>query len=70
LQNCYSAINFKDIMLATGRISAETITTDRIEQECMIGFEFAGLDPKYLRFQSNTTRFYDNLLKGGAESWE
>jgi hypothetical protein len=50
LQNYYSAINFKDIMLATGRISAETITTDRIEQE--------------------TTRFYDNLLKGGAESWE
>jgi fatty acid synthase len=51
LQNYYSAINFKDIMLATGRISAETITTDRIEQECLIGFEFAGLDPKYLSFQ-------------------
>jgi fatty acid synthase len=46
LQNYYSAINFKDIMLASGRISAEAITTDRIEQECLIGIEFAGLDPK------------------------
>jgi fatty acid synthase len=46
LQNYYSAINFKDIMLASGRISAEAITTDRIEQECLIGIEFAGLDRK------------------------
>jgi hypothetical protein len=33
-------------MLASGRISAEAITSDRIEQECLIGMEFAGLDPK------------------------
>jgi hypothetical protein len=33
-------------MLATGRISAEVFTTDRIEQDYLIGCEFAGLDPK------------------------
>jgi hypothetical protein len=33
-------------MLASGRISAEAITTDRIEQECLIGIEFAGIDPR------------------------
>ncbi|KAH0813343.1 hypothetical protein GEV33_009449 [Tenebrio molitor] len=46
IYNYYSAINFKDIMLASGRISAEPGTNDRIEQKCVIGFEFAGLDPK------------------------
>jgi hypothetical protein len=54
-------------MLATGRISAEPFMTDRIEEECLIGFEFAGLDPKYLSFQSNTTGLYDLLIQGGAE---
>ncbi|KAJ3619939.1 hypothetical protein MTP99_003942 [Tenebrio molitor] len=46
IYNYYSAINFKDIMLASSRISADPVMTDRIEQKCLIGFEFAGLDPK------------------------
>ncbi|CAG2120446.1 unnamed protein product, partial [Medioppia subpectinata] len=37
----YSALNFKDIMLATGRLQSESPTG---ETECLIGFEFAGRD--------------------------
>ncbi|EFA05204.2 fatty acid synthase [Tribolium castaneum] len=39
----YCAINFKDIMTASGRI---TLTMDRISQENMEGFEFSGVDSK------------------------
>lgn len=38
----YSALNFRDIMTATGRISVETVARGRINQECVQGFEFSG----------------------------
>ncbi|CAG9820290.1 unnamed protein product [Phaedon cochleariae] len=40
----YSALNFRDIMTASGRISNDVITGERIEQECVQGFEFSGID--------------------------
>ena len=44
LQTYCTAINFRDIMTALGRISADIITKDRIQQECVQGFEFTGRD--------------------------
>ncbi|XP_030748833.1 fatty acid synthase-like isoform X2 [Sitophilus oryzae] len=38
----YAALNFRDVMSATGRINVDTITRDRREQECVQGFEFSG----------------------------
>lgn len=40
----YSSLNFKDIMLATGKLMPETVTEDREQSDCLIGFEFSGID--------------------------
>lgn len=40
----YASINFRDIMLATGRLAVEVFGTNRLEQECILGFEFAGVN--------------------------
>ncbi|KAJ3652394.1 hypothetical protein Zmor_018363 [Zophobas morio] len=40
----YSSINFKDIMASTGRITPEILDPHRLGQECLIGFEFSGID--------------------------
>lgn len=42
----YASINFRDVMLATGRLSAEVIGTNRLDQECILGFEYAGINKK------------------------
>lgn len=42
----YASINFRDVMLATGRLSSEVFGTNRIDQECILGFEFAGVNKK------------------------
>jgi fatty acid synthase len=34
----YASLNFKDVMLATGKISADVFVESRIEQECVLGF--------------------------------
>ncbi|CAH1408431.1 unnamed protein product [Nezara viridula] len=40
----FTALNFRDVMLATGKLAAEVIVTDRKAQSCVIGFEFGGID--------------------------
>lgn len=42
----YASINFRDVMLATGRLSAEVIGTNRLDQECILGFEYSGINKK------------------------
>ncbi|XP_017771571.1 PREDICTED: fatty acid synthase-like [Nicrophorus vespilloides] len=44
VHNYCCAINFRDIMTATGRIQNDVITRNRLEQECVQGFEFSGVD--------------------------
>jgi fatty acid synthase, animal type len=39
----YAALNFRDVMLATGKISAEIFVDNRMESECVLGLEFAGV---------------------------
>ncbi|XP_076644466.1 fatty acid synthase [Halictus rubicundus] len=40
----YSSLNFRDVMLATGKLTPETISQTRKLNECLIGFEFSGID--------------------------
>lgn len=42
----YTSINFRDVMTASGRISNDMITRDRIEQYNVQGFEFSGRDAR------------------------
>ncbi|XP_051154827.1 fatty acid synthase [Leptopilina boulardi] len=42
----YAPLNFRDVMLATGKLAAEVVAKTRQLQECVIGFEYAGIDTK------------------------
>ncbi|KAJ4448693.1 hypothetical protein ANN_00083 [Periplaneta americana] len=39
----YSALNFRDVMTATGRISPALVGKTRFDQECVQGLEFSGI---------------------------
>ncbi|XP_076014659.1 fatty acid synthase [Genypterus blacodes] len=41
----YSSLNFRDIMLATGKLPPDAIPGDLARQHCMLGMEFSGRDP-------------------------
>ncbi|XP_073540254.1 fatty acid synthase [Phyllobates terribilis] len=41
----YSSLNFRDIMLATGKLLPDAIPGDVALQQCMLGMEFSGRDP-------------------------
>ncbi|XP_034946083.1 fatty acid synthase [Chelonus insularis] len=40
----YSAINFRDIMLASGKLAIEIVAKTRAQEECVLGFEYSGID--------------------------
>lgn len=40
----YAALNFRDIMLATGKLSPDAIPGNWALQQCMLGMEFSGRD--------------------------
>lgn len=40
----YASLNFRDIMLATGRLTVDVLGNSRIEQECVLGLEFSGVN--------------------------
>ncbi|KNC21351.1 hypothetical protein FF38_13054 [Lucilia cuprina] len=42
----YSALNFRDVMHASGRLSAEDIGLTRLEQSYIFGLEYSGIDEK------------------------
>ncbi|XP_043502646.1 fatty acid synthase-like [Polistes fuscatus] len=42
----YSSLNFKDVMLATGKLAAEVITEDRRLLDYLLGFEYSGINWK------------------------
>lgn len=39
----YSSINFRDVMLATGRLSMEFCRSARTDDDCVLGLEFSGI---------------------------
>ncbi|XP_053145655.1 fatty acid synthase [Hemicordylus capensis] len=42
----YASLNFRDIMLATGKLSPDAIPGNWALQQCMLGMEFSGCDLK------------------------
>lgn len=40
----YASLNFRDIMLATGKLPPDAIPGGIANQECMLGMEFSGMD--------------------------
>ncbi|KAL7036629.1 hypothetical protein ACKWTF_008882 [Chironomus riparius] len=38
----YAALNFRDVMLATGKLTGDVFTENRFEHECLLGMEFSG----------------------------
>jgi len=40
----YASLNFRDIMLATGRLNAESIALLERDNDCLIGMEYVGFD--------------------------
>lgn len=42
----YSSINFRDVMLASGRLAVEIYGTSRLDQKCVLGFEYAGYNKR------------------------
>lgn len=42
----YTSLNFRDIMLATGKLPPDAIPGDMATQDCILGMEFSGYDSK------------------------
>lgn len=42
----YAPLNFRDIMLATGKLPPDALPGDLAGQECIMGLEFSGRDGK------------------------
>ena len=40
----YSSVNFKDLMMITGRLPVELFGDKRIDHQCLFGFEFSGIE--------------------------
>ncbi|XP_076249111.1 fatty acid synthase-like [Calliopsis andreniformis] len=59
----YSSLNFRDVMLATGKLMPEVITKDRDQRDCLIGFEFSGVDASGRRIMGFTqSRALSNIV--------
>lgn len=52
----YSALNFRDIMTATGKLATEVAAHGRLNQECVQGLEFAGRTPDGRRVMGMMSR--------------
>lgn len=50
----YSSINFRDVMLATARLSVEIFNLSRFHSECVLGLEYSGVDKKGQRVMGMT----------------
>ncbi|XP_050524285.1 fatty acid synthase [Daktulosphaira vitifoliae] len=60
----YTALNFRDIMLASGKLAPEIVAKGRLDQETVIGFEYSGrniLGEKIMGI--SPTRGLSNLVK-------
>ena len=59
----YSSLNFRDVMLATGKLMPEALTQKRELRDCLIGFEFSGVDASGRRVMGFTeSRAMSNLV--------
>ncbi|KAL7037047.1 hypothetical protein ACKWTF_009050 [Chironomus riparius] len=51
----YASLNFRDVMLATGKLTAEVFGTGRLDQLCILGFEFSGINESGKRVMGMVT---------------
>ncbi|XP_015113123.1 fatty acid synthase [Diachasma alloeum] len=73
----YSSINFKDIMLATGKLTADNFDGTRIAAECLVGFEYAGITTNDFRVMgmvsscaiTNILHYDSTLMWTVPDSW-
>ncbi|PIK47822.1 putative fatty acid synthase [Apostichopus japonicus] len=42
----FSSLNFRDIMLATGKLPPDALPAELAQKECILGLEFSGCDPE------------------------
>ncbi|XP_053963784.1 fatty acid synthase [Anastrepha ludens] len=59
----YSSLNFRDVMLATGRLAVELYGSSRLDQLCVLGLEFSGINMKTGR------KIMSMVAKAGAASF-
>ncbi|XP_039501306.1 fatty acid synthase isoform X1 [Drosophila santomea] len=59
----FSSLNFRDVMLATGRLAVELYGSSRIDQNCVLGFEYSGINMLTGR------RIMSMVVKGGVASY-
>lgn len=59
----YSSVNFRDVMLATGRLAAEVYGSSRFDQNCLLGLEYSGIDTRTGR------RVMSMVMTGGIASY-
>ncbi|XP_011203074.2 fatty acid synthase [Bactrocera dorsalis] len=59
----YSSLNFRDVMLATGRLAVELYGSSRLAQLCVLGLEFSGINTKTGR------RVMSMVAKAGVASY-
>ena len=59
----YSSVNFRDVMLATGRLGVEIFAQNRMDQNCVLGLEYSGIETKTGR------RIMSMVVKGGIASY-
>lgn len=38
----FSALNYRDVQFASGRLTAEMFDLNRLEKDCMLGLEYSG----------------------------
>lgn len=59
----YAALNFRDVMLATAKLAPEVVARGRINQDSVIGFEYAGRDENGERIMGMvTSQALSNML--------
>lgn len=39
----FASLNFRDVILASGKLNAEVLDSGRLDQECVLGFEYSGV---------------------------
>ncbi|XP_067120579.1 fatty acid synthase [Centruroides vittatus] len=67
----YASLNFRDIMLATGKLPPDAIPGDLATQDCLLGFEFSGRDSRGNRIMglSESKGLATTVLMDSAFIW-
>lgn len=68
----YTSLNFRDVMLATGKLAAETAGDKRFDQLCIMGLEFSGItsDGRRVMGMKNAGALASHVEADEALLWE